>query len=106
MFMVITAVLLAPKVLNFANRVIEEYVLEPRVLRAAQAAGKDSDAALFPRGIDLAITRGELKQLKEMGALDIIGKCAQRHYHIVDAAAAAGMPSPLPTCDHCQRLSV
>lgn|SRR4030067_340386 len=101
-FVVVGAVLGAPVVFNFANRVLEELVIPKQELtklkkrRAQQAAAGVPEeeretthhVPLDEIARDIEITDEEFRQLRDMGALDIIRRGANRRPHIKRAEEA------------------
>jgi hypothetical protein len=101
-FVVVGAVLVAPIVFNTFNRVLEEIIIPKQELtklrkrRTQQAADgvleeereTTHHVPLDEIAKDIEITDEEFRQLRDMGALDIIARGANRRPHIKRAEEA------------------
>lgn len=86
MFAIIAGVLLAPKVLELANRVCEEYLIPRRTLKEAAANDK---VALYPRDFSVALTKNQMERLNEMGATSILSAGVHTRYYVEEAIRKA-----------------
>lgn len=101
MFVVLAGLMAVPKIIELANRVLEDYVIPDLIKKKAKkslTSGGNVEDLLYPYGFDVALTPKDLRKLREIGAFEIINRGVSNHYSIASQGKAK-------LCECCKRLS-